>query len=126
MSGIRREEVVVMLGAIERAWKRGDLKGLCSFYAWDASFLSSSRWARGRKFILGRYQTLFPDPMNMGRLSFKLLEFSRWGTSNSQRASAIVTWQLEQVSAKTEGFSLLVLKKTSKLGKVRICQDASV
>jgi uncharacterized protein (TIGR02246 family) len=130
----RRAEAAVkaLLATQSTAWNRGDLEGFTAVYAEDASFLSPTGLAHGRRQVLERYRRRYPDPKAMGTLTLDVLETRTFPAAGKPCAiegvSVAARWRLaypDQPEKKTaEGSTLLVLRPRGDSWE--IVQDASM
>ena len=129
------EAVQALLATQSAAWNRGDLEGFTAVYAEDASFLSPTGLAHGRRQVLERYRRRYPDKKAMGTLTLDVLEARTFpaaaGEGKSCRidgVSVAARWRLaypDQPEKKTaEGTTLLVLRPRGSSWE--IVQDASM
>lgn len=134
-----RTGVEALLKTSSEAWNRGDLDTFTSFYAEDATFLSTTGLTQGRQQVLERYRRRYADRKAMGTLSLEAIEMrpvqgievtplDDARPSRIHAVSVAARWKLawpDQPGKKTaEGLTLLVLRRHGDSWE--IVQDASM
>ncbi len=118
------------------AWSRGDLDAFCAVYAEDALFISPSDTTRGRRAVLDRYRSRYPDRAAMGTLRLEIEEIRPvWGMEVTPAGDAVpgsihgasiaARWTLAYPDRPAAtGRTLLVFRR--ERGAWLIVQDASM
>src|SRR5689334_3188058 len=78
-----------------RAWNAGDLKSFADTYAEDAVFVGKPI-LHGRKALLRRYESRYPNRAAMGRLSLRIIESNQL---EAGVATVIGEWHLSRPRA---------------------------
>ncbi len=129
-----RAEVLALLEQQVAAWNRGDLEAFCAVYADDAVFVSPPRPAsadggvaasdgvtRGRKQVLARYLSRYPDTRAMGSLRLEPLDVRDTKDGVSVAARWTLTYPDKPAAS---GNTVVVLTRVK--GRWQIVHDASM
>jgi ketosteroid isomerase-like protein len=126
-SGGEAADALAVLQTQVAAWNRGDLAVFCDGYADDATFLSPSGIARGRRPVLERYRKRYPDKAAMGTLTIDPLETRPAPSRDSGSllsVSIAARWTLSYPDKPAAtGLTLLVLHRIG--ARWQIVQDSS-
>ena len=74
MTVLTKQAVIDLMQSFEEAWNRGDISGMCSVYADNATYVSKSGLIRGKKEIERGYRARYSDRASMGHLKLEFLE----------------------------------------------------
>jgi ketosteroid isomerase-like protein len=105
-----REAIMLVLGAQERAWNKGDVETFMKGY-WNSpelTFAGSSGVTRGWEPVLARYRKTYPNAEAMGHLDFSELEVRPLG---NDAALALGRWHLKRTADELGGVFTLVFQR---------------
>ena len=103
--------VLKVLQLQQIAWNRGDIEGFMEGYwrSHDTVFVSGDTVTRGWQTVHDRYRSKYPDPEQMGQLSFSNVEVHMFGYDG---AFVFGRWELDRPNDKPHGRFTLVFRRT--------------
>jgi len=130
------EEIKAILEAQGADWSRGDLEAFTSIYSEDCVYISTSGITEGRRALMERYRSRYPDRAAMGSLKLDIIEMRpAFVTVKSMLPvlkstdiggiSVVARWTLSYPDRQpSTGLTLIVLRRIG--GEWKIVHDASM
>ncbi len=130
------EEIEAILEAQGADWSRGDLEAFTSIYSEDCVYISTSGIVEGRRALMERYRSRYPDRAAMGSLKLDIIEMRpAFVTVRSMLPvlkstdiggmSVVARWTLSYADRQpSTGLTLIVLRCIG--GEWKIIHDASM